>query len=104
MRIAAFKAVIDETQQWMQAYAEVGGRAEARAVTDKKYSFICEISCFIFVTIDQMREIQDTDAKLPGVDYVNDLKYKALVMRMLCSQAWAKQKLFCGWKIKRQTL
>ena len=40
-----------------------------------------------------MQEIKDEDALLSDDDYVNDIKYKALVTRMLSSQAWAKQKL-----------
>jgi hypothetical protein len=40
-----------------------------------------------------MQTMKDADAELPDDDYVNDLKYKALVTRMLSSQEWAKQKL-----------
>jgi hypothetical protein len=40
-----------------------------------------------------MQEIMDADARLPDGDYVNDLKYKALVSRMLSAQDWSKQKL-----------
>jgi hypothetical protein len=41
-----------------------------------------------------MQTMKDADAKLPDDDYLNDLKYKALVTRMLFSQEWAKQKLW----------
>jgi 5-hydroxyisourate hydrolase-like protein (transthyretin family) len=94
MHISAFKSVIDETKQWMQAYAEEDGRLQARAATDKEYEeggF--DISEFISCTIEQMQEIKDADSALPDSSYVDDLKYKALVARMLSSQEWAKQKL-----------
>ena len=95
MHIVAFKAVIDETKQWMQAYAEENGRAQARAATDKEYGLYgCDISWFISESLKQMQAIKDADSKLPDGDYVNDLKYKALVTRMLSSQEWAKQKLW----------
>ena len=97
MHITAFKSIIDETRQWMQAYAEEGGRVEARKATDKQYDDGkggLDISTFISYTLDQMQVIKDEHAELPDDDYVNDLKYKALVTRMLSSQAWAKQKLF----------
>ena len=94
MHVVAFKAVIDETKQWMQAYAEENGRAQARAATDKEYGkYDCDISYLISETLKQMQKIKDADSKLPDGDYVNDLKYKALVTRMLSSQEWAKQKL-----------
>ena len=95
MHIAAFKSVIDETKQWLHAYAEDGGRAQARAATDKeygKYGWV-DLSWFISETLRHMQTMKDADAKLPDDDYVNDLKYKALVTRMLSSQEWAKQKL-----------
>ena len=102
MHITAFKSLIDETKQWMQLYAEEQrDLVQARAVKDKQYCHTGEsyamqinISGFISCTINQMREIQDADAKLPDNNYVNDLQYKALVTRMLSSQAWSKQKLF----------
>ena len=104
MHIAAFKSVIDETKQWLHAH---GGRAQARAATDKEYgsenyfgdqkgdvSFrVRNFSWFISETLKQMQSMKDADANLPDDDYVNDLKYKALVTRMLSSQEWAKQKL-----------
>ena len=94
MHVVAFKAVIDETKQWMQAYAEENGRAQARAATDKEYGKSgWDISLFISKTLGQMQKIKDADSELPDGDYVNDLKYKALVTRMLSSQEWAKQKL-----------
>jgi hypothetical protein len=94
MHISAFKSVIDETKQWMQAYAEEDGRLQARAATDNGYGkFNIDLSYFISDTIDQMLESKDADAKLPDSNYVDDLKYKALVTRMLSTQDWAKQKL-----------
>jgi hypothetical protein len=97
MHIVAFKAVIDETKQWMQAHAEENGRAQARAATDKEYvknaRYGQDVSWFISETLEQMQAIKDADSELPDGDYVNDLKYKALVTRMLSSQEWAKQKL-----------
>jgi hypothetical protein len=95
MHIAAFKSVIDETKQWLHAHAEDGGRAQARAATDKeygKYGWV-DLSWFISKTLKQMETIKEEDTWLPDDDYVNDLKYKALVTRMLSSQEWAKQKL-----------
>jgi ankyrin repeat protein len=92
MHIAAFKSVIDETKQWLHTFAEDGGRAQARAATEKEYTYD-DLSWFISETLKQMQRMKDTDAKLPDDDYVNDLKYKALVTRMLSSQEWAKQKL-----------
>jgi hypothetical protein len=105
MHIAAFKSIIDETQQWMQAYAADGGRVKARAATDKEYGQFSDdnISSFIAYTIDEMQGIKDADTELPDDDYVKDLKYKALVTRMLTSQAWAKQKLFL-WLENQETI
>jgi hypothetical protein len=100
MHIVAFKAVIDETKRWLHAYAEDGGRAKARAAKDQKYGGtiiygqILHISWFISKTIDQMQEIRKADTELSDKSYVDDLKYKALVTRMLSSQEWAKQKLW----------
>ena len=93
MHIAAFKSVIDETKQWLHAYAEDGGQAQARAATDKQYDEYTDLSWFISKTLRHMQTMKDADAELPDDDYVNDLKYKALVTRMLSSQEWAKQKL-----------
>ena len=106
MHIAAFKSVIDETKQWLHAYAEEGGLVQARAATDKEYGStnygdrkvdgsrgVFDVSWFISETLKHMQTMKDADAKLPDDDYVNDLKYKALVTRMLSSQEWAKQKL-----------
>ncbi len=92
MHVTAFKSVIDETKQWLQSYAEEDGRATARATTDQSYRN-CNISEFISKAIEQLQEIKDADAKLPDEDYVSDLKYKALVSRMLDAQGWSKQKL-----------
>jgi hypothetical protein len=94
MHISAFKSVIDETKQWMQAYAEEDGRAISRAATDKEYKEGRTISRFISKTLEQMQKIKDVDSKLPDGDYIDDLKYRALVTRMLSSQEWAKQKLW----------
>jgi hypothetical protein len=43
--------------------------------------------------MEEMRKLKNAHAKLPDDEYVNDFKYKALVTRMLSSQAWAKEKL-----------
>ena len=94
MHLSAFKSLIDETVQWMQVYADEDGRAAARAATDKEYgNFDVDISSFISEIANQMRAIMQEDEKLPDEDYVNDLKYKALVTRMLSAQDWSKQKL-----------
>ncbi len=93
IHISAFKSVIDETKQWMQAYAEEDGRGQARAATDKWYGLGGKVSELISRTLAQMRETKDAHALLPDDDYVNDLKYKAMVTRMLSTQDWAKQKL-----------
>ena len=93
MHIAAFKSVIDETKQWLHAYAEEGGLVQARAAMDKEYDKRTDLSWFISKTLQHMQTMKNADAKLPDDDYVNDLKYKALVTRMLSSQEWAKQKL-----------
>ena len=115
MHVTAFKSVIEETKQWMHACAEAGGRAQARAATDKEYGSenwsdkkadgsygVHDISWFISETMTQMQAIKEADAKLPDSDYVNDLKYKALVTRMLSSQEWAKQKLWL-WLDNQET-
>ena len=103
MHLTAFKSLIDETGQWMQAYAQDDGRGERRGATDNTYgNYGCDMSWFIAETMNQMREIKNSDAKLPDDDYVNDLKYKALVTRMLNSQAWAKEKLLL-WLENRET-
>jgi hypothetical protein len=91
MHGTAFKSLIDETVQWFQSMDE---HIQARAAADENYG--CDgrvMSHLISNTIEQMREIKDEDALLPDDDYVNDIKYKALVTRMLSSQAWAKQRL-----------
>ena len=94
MHIAAFKSVIDETKQWLHAHAEDGGRAQARAATEEYAQTLWgSPTWFIYNILEDMQIMKDTDAKLPDDDYVNDLKYKALVTRMLSSQEWAKQKL-----------
>ena len=103
MHVTAFKSVIEETKQWMHAHAEAGGRAQARAATDKEYGkYGQDISWFISKTVEQMQAMKEADAKLPDSDYVNDLKYKALVTRMLSSQEWAKQKLWL-WLENQET-
>jgi hypothetical protein len=94
MHIAAFKSVIDETMQWLRAYAEEDGRAQARAATDMEYGkYGYDTSRLISGILSKMQEVKDADSALPDDDYVNDLKYKALVTRMLSTQDWAKQKL-----------
>jgi hypothetical protein len=98
MHITAFKSIIDETKQWMQAYAEEGGRAQARAATDQKYGDGCAFGNFdipnlISTTVKELQKIKDADANRPDDDYVNDFKYKALVTSMLSSQIWAKERL-----------
>lgn len=93
--MTAFKSLIDETKRWLQAYADEDGRGLKRAATDKEYGpkFGYDISKLISDSIEQMQRIKDADAKTPDDDYVNDIKYKALVTRMLSSQAWAKERL-----------
>ncbi len=102
MHVTAFKSVIEETKQWMHAHAEAGGRAQARAATDKEYKGRYNIFQFISETVKQIQAIKEADAKLPDSDYVNDLRYKALVTRMLSSQEWAKQKLWL-WLDNQET-
>jgi hypothetical protein len=95
LHIAAFKTTIDETKQWMQSYAEEGGRAQARAPTDDSYGeYGYSIFTFISNVLKKMEKAMQIDSMLPVDDYINDLKYKALVTRMLSSQAWAKQSLY----------
>jgi hypothetical protein len=99
---ARFTSVIDETKQWLHAFAEARG-GQARAATDKEYGkYGKDLSWFISETLKQMQTMKDADAKLPDDDYVNDLKYKALVTRMLSSQEWAKQKLWL-WLENQET-
>lgn len=106
MHVTAFACVIEETRQWMRAYAEESGRAQARAVTDDKYGCknyadkhgdgsygVWDYSWLVSKIMKQMQDMKDADAELPDTDYVNDLKYKALVTRMLLAQSWSKQKL-----------
>jgi hypothetical protein len=100
MHTTAFKSLIDETVQWFHSMDE---RVQARAATDKEYNEdgFC-ISSLIVDTMQRMQQIKDEDAKLPDDDYVNDIKYQALVTRMLSSQAWAKQRLML-WLESRET-
>ena len=108
MHISAFKSLMDETKQWLQAYAEEDSWVEARSTKNGaigKYGddgwsgyvmtnlYGSEISRFISKTIDKMHAIKNADAALPDDHYVNDLKYKALVTRMLSAQDWSKQAL-----------
>jgi hypothetical protein len=103
MHTTAFKSLIDETNQWLQAYVQKDGRGQTRAVEDKEYNKAgIDISKLISNTMTQMQKIKDEDVSLPDDDYVNDIKYKALVTRMLSSQAWAKQKLWL-WLENQET-
>ena len=100
MHSMAFKSLIGETVQWFHSMDE---RIQARASTDKEYNENCwNISEFIQDTITQMQKVKNEAAELPDDDYVNDIKYKALVTRMLSSQAWAKQRLML-WLENRET-
>jgi hypothetical protein len=109
MHLTAFNSLIDETKQWFHS---LDGQMKARAATDKGYNNFNCISRFISCTMEEMRKIKDADAKLPDDDYVNDFNYKALVTRMLSSQAWAKQRLMlwlesqetCLWNVSSLTL
>ncbi len=104
MHIAAFKSVIDETKHWLQAYAEEDGRLQARTATDKEYgNYGYDFTRLISKTIDEMQEIKDADAKLPDSNYVDDLKYKALVTRMLSTRIGPSRNSSCGSKMKRRT-
>jgi hypothetical protein len=100
MHMTAFKSLIDETVQWFHS---MEGRVQSRATTDKTYNEYSNISSLIDSTIEQMQSIKGEDALLSDDDYVNDIKYKALVTRMLSSQAWAKQKLML-WLENQQTV
>jgi hypothetical protein len=105
MHLTAYKSLIDETKQWLHAYAEEGGRGQIRAATDKEYvyeDFGTNIYRLIYKSMKEMQAIKDLHAKLPDDDYVNDFKYKALVTRMLSSQAWAKEKLML-WLEHKET-
>ncbi len=109
MHVSAFKSVIDETKRWMRAYAEDNrGLVQARAATDREYrdsgsdNERRDIPYLINSTIEQLTRIQTQDSQLPHHDYVDDLTYKALVSRMLSSQAWAKQKLLL-WLENQET-
>ncbi len=100
MHISAFKSVIDETKRFMHSYALEGDRVTQRAAFDQQYKDIpenekeCDISHFITTTLNQMQRIKDGDLNLDDDYYVDDLKYKLLVTRMLSVQACAKQKLW----------
>ncbi len=103
IHLTAFRSLIDETEQWMQMYVEKHrDLVQASAARDnhapadlvrvfKNETF--DISELISDAITQMRRIQNAHCELPDDDYVNDLKYKALVTHMLSSQAWAKEML-----------
>jgi hypothetical protein len=103
MHIAAFQSLIDETRQWMEE--KEGERIRVRAASDKLFEnrfskermkdpdFSSSVIEMLDV-IDEMQSIRNADNKLPDDHYVNDLKYKAVVTRMLSSQAWSKQKLW----------
>ncbi len=96
------RSLIKDTADWMRAYVEEGGRAQARAAIDNQYE-LCDISEFISIAITQMQEIMAADARmLRCFGYVNDLKYKALVSRMLSAQDWSKQKLML-WLENQET-
>jgi hypothetical protein len=95
MHLSAFKSVIDETKRWMQEYADEDLRARMRSETDKHYKEgECDIKQLISSTIKEMQETRKAHEKLDTKCYVDDLKYKALVTRMLSSQECAKQKLW----------
>ena len=104
MHTTAFKSLIDETLQFfVQKIQSELGRMEARAASDKEYGKRgYHIVALISDTIRQMQTIKDKDAELPDDEYVNDIKYKALVTRMLSSQAWAKQRIML-WLENQET-
>ncbi len=88
MHITAFKSAIDDTQHWMRLnIADNQHRVDQRATADR-------LSWFVEKTINQLREIKEEDERLSDEVFVNDLKYKALVTRMLSLQECAKQKLW----------
>ncbi len=102
IHLTAFRSLIDETEQWMQMYVEKHrDLVQASAARDNHapcdfFSWGNEkldISKLISDAITQMRRRQNAHCELPDDDYVNDLKYKALVTHMLSSQAWAKEML-----------
>jgi hypothetical protein len=94
MHYSAFNSLRDETKQWMQGYAEEDGRLQARAATDKEYGKNgFDFTALIHETESAMGYIMNADWQLPDSNYVDDLKYKALVTRMLSTQDWAKQRL-----------
>jgi hypothetical protein len=100
IHLAALKSLIDETEHWMQMYVEAHpDLVQASAARDNHApaDFFCfedpDIFDYISHTMEQMRRIQNSHCDIPDDDYVNDLKYNALVTQMLSTQAWAKQKL-----------
>jgi len=88
MHVAAFKSVIDDTQRWMRALMDDDQRGVGRGDDKNRKQW------FVEKTINQMIEVKEEDEKLPNEVYVNDLKYRANVTRMLSAQEWAKQKLW----------
>jgi hypothetical protein len=118
MHLTAFKALIDETRQWMLMHLSqvLDDEAQQRTLTNSHNAvddktdavpsrFIHAHKTFydmsqsmdgetaIKEAIEQLQKMQDADRKLPDDDYVDDLKYKTLVTRMLSAQAWAREKL-----------
>jgi hypothetical protein len=87
--IAAFKSLIADTQHWMRAVVSSNVlSAVAHRLSHNMMPW------FIEKCINQMHEVKDEDEGLLHEEYVNDLKYKALVTRMLSSQERVKQKLW----------
>ena len=94
MHVTAFKSVIEETKQWMHAYAEAGGRAQARAATDKEYD-----------------SVNWSDEKADGSFGVHDISW--FISETSSTRRWSRacyrrrsgpsRNCGCGSKIKRRT-
>jgi hypothetical protein len=92
MHITAFKSANGDTEHWMRAsIADNHHQIKHRADADK-------LRWFIEKTINQLVEIKEEDEQLSDDVFVNDLKYRALVTRMLSSQECAKQKLWLWYE------
>jgi ankyrin repeat protein len=99
LHIAAFKSLINETMQWIVEEMDKDGRAIARAATEKKdlgdnlEEFDEYRESFLDNTRWELESIMKEHSELGFDEYVDNLKYKALVTRMLNAQEWSKQKL-----------
>jgi ankyrin repeat protein len=99
LHLSAFKALISETIQWIANTMDMDGQAITRYANDRSASgdkdyFVRGMRGYFLEDTEQALMNIMMEHNQRGIDeYVDNLKYKALVTHMLNVQEWAKQKL-----------